>query len=81
MVGRRRQSLDKTVERLAMPEENISTLLCYLEEGDTPYVKLDNPIYSRARCCVTHLLRLLQQLHQLRLLHPLRLLHLLQVLC
>lgn len=32
-----------------MPEENISTLLCYLEEGDTPYVKLDNPIYSRCK--------------------------------
>jgi len=56
LVGRRRRqyrevalSLDKTVERLDMPEENISTLLCYLEEGDTPYVKLDNPVYSRCK--------------------------------
>ena len=50
-------SVVDTVEALDMPEENISTLLCYLESsGDkarggvtAPWVKLQNPVYSHCR--------------------------------
>ena len=37
-------SVEKTVEQLDLPEENISTMLCYLEEGDPPCLKLHNPV-------------------------------------
>ena len=40
------------VEQLDMPEENISTLLCYLENRDTnkpPLLRLENPVYCKAK--------------------------------
>ena len=40
------------VEQLDMPEENISTLLCYLENRDInkpPLLRLENPIYCKAK--------------------------------
>lgn len=42
-------SVEKTVEQLDMPEENISTMLCYLEEGSPPWLKLHNPVYSHCK--------------------------------
>jgi len=48
-------SVVDTVEALDLPEENISTLLCYLESGSKsdihrrPWVKLGNPVYSHCR--------------------------------
>ena len=48
-------SVDTTIEALDMPEENISTLLCYLESSSfsetekIPWVKLQNPVYSTCR--------------------------------
>eukprot|EP00092_Neocalanus_flemingeri_P040667 GFUD01044278.1.p1 GENE.GFUD01044278.1~~GFUD01044278.1.p1 ORF type:complete len:1538 (+),score=567.86 GFUD01044278.1:263-4615(+) len=42
-------SVDKLVEELDLPEENISTLLCYLENYNPPYIKLSNPVYSMAK--------------------------------
>jgi len=42
-------SVEKTVEQLDMPEENISTMLCYLEEGNPPWLKLHNPVYSHCK--------------------------------
>ena len=41
-----------TVEALDLPEENISTILCYLESGlkeKTAWVKLANPVYSTGK--------------------------------
>ena len=47
-------SIDGTVAALDLPEENISTLLCYLEndEAERPWIKVQNPVYSscRIRC-------------------------------
>merc|ERR550519_840118 len=42
-------SVEKTVEKLDLPEENISTMLCYLEEGEPPWLKLHNPVYSHCK--------------------------------
>eukprot|EP00090_Calanus_glacialis_P000787 TRINITY_DN10552_c0_g1_i1.p1 TRINITY_DN10552_c0_g1~~TRINITY_DN10552_c0_g1_i1.p1 ORF type:complete len:1436 (-),score=591.02 TRINITY_DN10552_c0_g1_i1:100-4407(-) len=42
-------SVDKLVEQLDLPEENISTLLCYLENYSPPYIKLSNPVYCMAK--------------------------------
>ena len=48
-------SVDSTIEALDMPEENISTLLCYLESSSfsetekVPWVRLQNPVYSTCR--------------------------------
>ena len=42
--------IEETVAALDMPEENISTLLCYLEnssdERGRHWLKLHNPVYS-----------------------------------
>ena len=37
------------VERLDMPEENISTLLCYLEDYSPPLVNVSNHVYCQAK--------------------------------
>jgi len=42
-------SVDRLVEQLDLPEENISTLLCYLENYSPPYIKLSNPVYCMAK--------------------------------
>merc|ERR1712059_144 len=42
-------SVEQLVERLDLPEENISTLLCYLDNYDPPYIKLSNPVYCWAK--------------------------------
>jgi len=42
-------SVDRLVEQLDLPEENISTLLCYLENYNPPYIKLSNPVYCMAK--------------------------------
>ena len=39
-------NIESTVELLDMPEENISTLLCYLENHEKRWIKLENPVYS-----------------------------------
>jgi len=41
--------VDRLVEQLDLPEENISTLLCYLENYNPPYIKLSNPVYCMAK--------------------------------
>merc|ERR1719369_2560778 len=41
--------VDRSVEQLDLPEENISTLLCYLENYNPPYIKLSNPVYCMAK--------------------------------
>ena len=43
--------IEETVAALDLPEENISTLLCYLENNEEEeegkqWVKLHNPVYS-----------------------------------
>ena len=42
--------IEETVAALDLPEENISTLLCYLENNDDErgrqWLKLHNPVYS-----------------------------------
>jgi len=38
-----------SVEKLDLPEENISTILCYLKEGELPWLKLHNPVYSHCK--------------------------------
>ena len=43
--------IEETVAALDLPEENISTLLCYLENSEEEeegkqWVKLHNPVYS-----------------------------------
>jgi len=42
-------SVDRLVEELDLPEENISTLLCYLENYSPPYISLSNPVYCMAK--------------------------------
>jgi len=42
-------SVDTLVEQLDLPEENISTLLCYLENYNPPYISLSNPVYCMAK--------------------------------
>ena len=45
-------TIDSTVEFLDLPEENISTILCYLESGlkdKIAWVKLCNPVYGTAK--------------------------------
>ena len=48
-------SIADTVDTLDLPEENISTLLCYLESTSLPdrpaipWIKLTNPVYSKSR--------------------------------
>jgi len=42
-------SVDGLVEQLDMPEENISTLLCYLESYSPPLIQLANPVYCMAK--------------------------------
>lgn len=42
-------SVNETVELLDLPEENISTLLCYLENDAKQWVKLLNPVYSMCK--------------------------------
>ncbi|XP_030754081.1 ATP-dependent DNA helicase Q4 isoform X1 [Sitophilus oryzae] len=39
-------SIDETVKALDIPEENISTLLCYLELHEHKYIELLNPAYT-----------------------------------
>jgi ATP-dependent DNA helicase Q4 len=43
-------SIAETVTALDLPEENISTLLCYLENDETrQWLKLQNPVYSHCK--------------------------------
>ena len=42
-------SVGRLVERLDMPEENISTLLCYLEDYSPPLVHVSNHVYCQAK--------------------------------
>lgn len=42
-------SVDETVHELDIPEENISTLLCYLELHDQQYVKALSKAYIRCK--------------------------------
>lgn len=42
-------SIDETVHELDIPEENISTLLCYLELHDQRYVKALSKAYIRCK--------------------------------
>lgn len=42
-------SVDETVHELDIPEENISTLLCYLELHDQRYVKALSKAYIRCK--------------------------------
>ena len=45
--------IEETVAALDLPEENISTLLCYLEnDEERQWIKLHNPVYSlcKIRC-------------------------------
>ena len=42
-------SVETLVEQLDLPEENIATLLCYLEDCDPPQVRVANHVYSAAR--------------------------------
>ena len=42
-------SVARLVERLDMPEENISTLLCYLEDYSPPMVHVSNHVYCHAK--------------------------------
>lgn len=45
-------SIEDTVEALDLAEENISTLLCYLEQDERKWIKIQNPVYSlcKIRC-------------------------------
>ena len=42
-------SVASLVEKLDIPEENIATLLCYLEDYSPPLVNVTNHVYSQAR--------------------------------
>ncbi|KAJ8933212.1 hypothetical protein NQ314_014159 [Rhamnusium bicolor] len=42
-------SIESTVRALDIPEENISTLLCYLELHENKYVQLLNPAYTMCK--------------------------------
>lgn len=42
-------SVDETINELDIPEENISTLLCYLELHDQRYVKALSKAYIRCK--------------------------------
>lgn len=42
-------SVDETKNELDIPEENISTLLCYLELHDQQYVKILSKAYIRCK--------------------------------
>lgn len=42
-------SVDETVQELDLPEENISTLLCYLELHDQRYVKVLGKAYIKCK--------------------------------
>lgn len=42
-------SIDETINELDIPEENISTLLCYLELHDQRYVKAMGKAYIRCK--------------------------------
>ena len=42
-------SVASLVEKLDIPEENISTLLCYLEDYSPPLVNVSNHVYSHAK--------------------------------
>lgn len=42
-------SVDETINELDIPEENISTLLCYLELHDQRYVKAMSKAYIRCK--------------------------------
>lgn len=42
-------SVDETIQELDIPEENISTLLCYLELHDQQYVKALSKAYIRCK--------------------------------
>ena len=42
-------SVADLVEQLDLPEENISTLLCYLENHNPPYLHLENHVYCKAK--------------------------------
>lgn len=42
-------SVDETIQELDIPEENISTLLCYLELHDQRYVKTLSKAYIRCK--------------------------------
>lgn len=42
-------SVDETINELDIPEENISTLLCYLELHDQQYVKALSKAYIRCK--------------------------------
>ncbi|CAH1962091.1 unnamed protein product [Acanthoscelides obtectus] len=42
-------SIEKSVRELDIPEENISTLLCYLELHDQKYIQLLSPAYTHCK--------------------------------
>lgn len=42
-------SVDETVTELDIPEENISTLLCYLELHEQRYIKALSKAYTRCK--------------------------------
>ena len=42
-------SVATLVEKLDIPEENIATLLCYLEDFSPPLVNVTNHVYSQVR--------------------------------
>ena len=46
-------SVASLVERLDLPEENIQTLLCYLEDYSPPLVQVSNHVYCQARVQVS----------------------------
>lgn len=41
--------IEDTVEKLDLAEENISTLLCYLENDEREWIKIHNPVYARCK--------------------------------